>query len=127
MVVDHGFFQVDHFVPENFQLLHCTGVGYVAETIFDVCLNNDEELLRSLTNVFDRVGDIECLTEFRNGIFRSNLWFLWFGAQERADVEAGKGFNLIAVAFAGLGFRWDWRRSAMITWSSFAHNVFHLS
>ena len=70
----------------------------------------------SVTNIFDRVGNIECLTEFRNRIFRSNLWFLWSGAKERADVEPGKGFDLIAVAFPGLGFRWDWRRLAMIIW-----------
>lgn len=81
-----------------------------------MCVNNVGELLSGVTDTFDGVGDIECLTEFRNGIFRSNLWFLWSGAQERADVEPGKGFDLIAVALPGLGFRWDWSRSAMIIW-----------
>ena len=83
--------------------------------------------MRGVMDTFDRVGDIECLTELRDRIFRSDLWFLWSGAQERAYVEPGKGLDLIAVAFPGLGFRWDWSRSAMIIWWSFAHNLIHLS
>lgn len=92
-----------------------------------MCLNDGGELLRGVTNAFDRVGDIECLTEFRNRIFNSNLRFFWSGAQERSDVEAGEGFDLITVAFPGMSFRWDWRRLAMIILWVFAQNLICLS
>ena len=46
--------------------------------------------------------------ELGDGVLWGDFWFLGFAAEEGGDVEAGEGFDFVAVAFAGLDFGWDW-------------------
>ena len=58
-------------------------------------------------DVVGGIGTVKGLFKFRDGILRGDFWLFGGAAEEGGDVEAGQGFDFIAVTFAGLSFWWD--------------------